>query len=150
MKRKTTFTRVRRPLGPAVWYLESDHLLVSNQRLFWAEYHRFYFADLRSITFWPAPRYWIRVGLKVLLAGLITWLMALLNSTIAVIVVLAAGVALVARELEQGPDANTRLETTHGIYHIPLASRMRHGPKLLEQIARQRAELAPAAQAAAE
>src|SRR6185312_11934053 len=51
MKRKTTFTRVRRPLGPAVWYLESDHLLVSNQRLFWAEYHRFYFADLRSITF---------------------------------------------------------------------------------------------------
>lgn len=138
--RPRRLSRVHRVLGPATWYLESDHILLADQSGFVVYYRRFYYSDLRAVAVWPrARRGWRFAGAPALaaLAGLIgfgipaalarnAWVVCVPMAVFALLMLAYQGVA--------GPFAGTRITTLYSTCATSLVPRWRIADRILERL----------------
>ena len=98
------------------------------------EYRRFYLRDLESIVVWPSRSWRLRMIIPGVLfialgAGLWQW-----ANSIAGEIFTGIGVIWLLLELALGPTAGSRIRATGVSIDMPLVSRTRRAPKVLNKI----------------
>ena len=98
------------------------------------EYRRFYLRDLESIVVWPSRSWRLRMIIPGVLfialgAGLWQW-----ANSIAGEIFTGIGVVWLLLELALGPTAGSRIRATGVSIDMPLVSRTRRAPKVLNKI----------------
>jgi hypothetical protein len=127
-------SRVRSLTGGTSWYLSKDCLLAAKRMMYVVEYRRFYLRDLESIVVWPSRSWRLRMIIPGVLfialgAGLWQW-----ANSIAGEIFTGIGVIWLLLELALGPTAGSRIRATGVSIDMPLVSRTRRAPKVLNKI----------------
>jgi len=125
---------VRSLTGGTSWYLSKDCLLAAKRMMYVVEYRRFYLRDLECIVVWPSRSWRLRMIIPGVLfmalgAGLWQW-----ANSIAGEIFTGIGVAWLLLELALGPTAGSRVRATGVSIDMPLVSRTRRAPKVLNKI----------------
>jgi hypothetical protein len=127
-------SRVGSLTGGTKWYLTEDCLLAAKRTMYAVEYRRFYLQDLKSIIVWPSRLWPVRLIIPgVLVAALGASLWQWVNH-IAGAIFGSLSLAWVVLELMLGPTAKSRIQTTGGIFDLPLVNRTRRAQKALAKI----------------